>query len=144
MSRRIASFIIASIVIIAAILLAVWETSEIRSFAGQYVSVDAVDSTYELTLSPSGRLTVSDIGAGNPAVDGLILRTSPSDSKYTLKCGGETDEVFLDLGESDGRASVWLSWIGRVENDETNESFRVIIIETGTARMQFNEKGYED
>ena len=53
---------------------------------------------------------------------------------------GETDDVFLDLGECKGKAKVWLSAIGQTYVDPA--VYRIIIIETETAHMQFNEKSY--
>ena len=124
----------------------VWETEEVRRFAGDYVAVDAQDSAYELILSKIGRIKVVDVGAGNPAIEGWIYRTPSSAeySRYYLKTGGETDGVFLGLEENNGKATVWLSLLGRaIADDEEPTPFRVITIETKTDHMQFNEKGFE-
>lgn len=65
--------------LIAVILLAssgyiVWDLYIIRPLAGEYVSVDATDSLYELTLSKAGRINVVDVGAGNPVIEGFVLQ----------------------------------------------------------------------
>ena len=113
--------------------------SEIRQFAGTYKAVDAADSEYELTLSKTGKISVADVGAGNPVLEGHIYK-SPFKTEYYLKAGGETDDVFLDLGECKGKAKVWLSAIGQTYVDPA--VYRIIIIETETAHMKFNEKSY--
>ena len=134
--------IVVSIIVISLILMGyfIWGTSEIRKFAGEYESVDATDSSYELTLSKTGKLTVVDVGAGNPAVEGYVFRV-PFRDTYFLKTGGETDGAFLSLEENQGKADVWLSVIGQVEG-ENLEDFRIITIETRSGHMQFNESSY--
>jgi len=122
-----------------------WETAEIRQFAGEYVAVDAHDSAYELNLSRTGQISVVDIGAGNPALEGYIFRNpfAAGSGRYYLRSSGETDDAFLDLGENKGKASVWLSSLGQTDADDEPAVLRVITIETGTDHMQFNEKGFE-
>ena len=115
-----------------------WEIAEIRQFAGEYVAVDAHDSAYELNLSRTGQISVVDIGAGNPALEGYIFR-----NLFAAGSGRETDDAFLDLGENKGKASVWLSSLGQTDADDEPAVLRVITIETGTDHMQFNEKGFE-
>jgi len=128
------------VVIIVILLIGVvaylWTTADVRQFAGKYTAVDATDSAYELTLSKFGRVHVADVGAGNPALDGFIYRI-PFRDEYYLKAGGETDDVFLDLGKHNGKAKVWLSAIGQTYVDPA--VCRIIIIETETAHMQFNK-----
>ena len=118
-----------------------WETAEIRQCAGEYIAVDAQDSAYELNLSKIGRISVVDVGAGNPALEGWIYRSpfSTEYNRYHLITYGETDNAFLNIGEGD--ASVWISAIGQTYIDPAE--YKVITIETETEHMQFNEKGFE-
>ena len=136
--------VITLFIIVIVMVGLIWETTEIRQYAGEYVSIDARDSTYVLKLSKTGHISVEDVGAGTPALEGRIYRSSFSASMYYLITGGETDGVFLDLGENNGKAYVWLSELGQtITDDEEPTAFKVITIETGTDHMQFNEKGFE-
>ena len=134
----IALFIIA----IAAVAGFVWETAEIRHYAGEYVSVDATDAAYELSLSGTGHISVTDAATGDQVMEGRIYRTPFTDGHYNLNAGGNTDDTFLDLGNNGGKASVWLSIIGQIEDGGTD--FGIVIIETETDHTQFNEKGFEN
>ena len=146
MMKKVRIAVITLFIIVIVVGGIIWETTEIRQYAGEYVAVDVQDSTYVLSLSKTGRISVIDVGAGNPAIEGWIYRTpfSAVYSRYYLKSGGETDSAFLDLGENNGKAVVWLFELGRaVADDEEPTPFSVITIETGTDQMQFNEKGFE-
>ena len=134
-------FIIAVLVILfVAVVYLIWEISEIQRFTGTYEAVGDKDSAYELTLSGTGRIKVVDIGAGNPALEGLLYRTplSAKDGKYIVKAGGETNPVFLDLGGSGMRANGWLSMVLREDRGDS-EFCKIIVLETESEHMQFEK-----
>lgn len=143
MRKRISIIII--VFLLAALAYFMWETAEIRNYAGLYEAVDAKDSAYELSLSKIGRISVADIGAGNPAVEGWIYRIpfSADNNRYKLIAGGETNEVFLDIGSNKNKTWVWLSEIGISEENAEPKAFRIITIENDSDHMQFNESGYD-
>ena len=138
--RRSSALVIILVILFLAAVYIIWEVNEIWRFAGNYQVVTEADSTYELILSQTGRITIVDVGAGNPALEGFLYRTplSAKDGKYVIRAGGETDPVFLDLGENGMKANAWLSIIG-LESPEGFEPCNVINLETETDRMQFNE-----
>lgn len=134
-------FIIAILVILfVAVVYLIWESSEIQRFTGTYEAVGDKDSAYELTLFRTGRIKVVDIGAGNPALEGFLYRTplSAKDGKYIVKAGGETNPVYLNLGDSGMRANGWLSMILREDRGDS-EFCKIIVLETGTEHMQFEK-----
>ena len=140
--KKTRKIIIALLIIVIAAASFVWEPAEIRHYAGEYVSVDAKDGAYELSLSGTGHISVTDAATGDQVMEGRIYRTSFTDGHYNLNAGGNTDDTFLDLRNNGGKASVWLSIIGQIEDGGTD--FGIVIIETETDHMQFNEKGFEN
>ena len=133
-----------SIVIITAILIIVsyliWDISQLRPFAGTYISIDAEDSTYELTLSGTGRISITDIGAGNPALNGFVYTVPDSNNHFRIRTFGETDSSFLGL--KDTKTAIWLSSIRHQDDEQSSSDYNVIVLEASDS-MQFNEKGYE-
>ena len=133
--------------LIAVILLAssgyiVWDLYIIRPLAGEYVSVDATDSLYELTLSKAGRINVVDVGAGNPVIEGFVFAVPDSVNRLRIKTYGETDGAFL--GIKDHKLSIYPASLGYQPADsKAPVSLHIIVLETASESMQFNEKGYE-
>ena len=140
-NRKMLMSLIAAMLIAAAGYI-VWDLYIIRPLAGEYVSVDAKDSLYELTLSKAGRINVVDVGAGNPALEGFVFAVPDSVNRLRIKTYGETDGAFL--GIKDHKLSIYPASLGYQPADsQTPVSFHIITLETDSESMQFNEKGYE-
>ena len=122
--------------LIAVILLAssgyiVWDLYIIRPLAGEYVSVDATDSLYELTLSKAGRINVVDVGAGNPVIEGFVFAVPDSVNRLRIKTYGETDGAFL--GIKDHKLSIYPASLLKacsLTKRDTNEGQHYIIDHT--------------
>ncbi len=136
--------IIVSIVIIMIAFAGypIWDIYHIHSLEGEYVSVDAADSLYELTLTKTGRISIVDVGAGNPVLEGIVFAVPDSENRLRIKTYGETDGAFL--GIKDHKLTIWPASIGYQPADaQIPVSFHIITLETVSESMQFNEKGYE-
>ena len=131
-----------AVILIAASGYIVWNLYIIRPLAVEYVSVDARDSLYELTLSKAGHISVVDIGAGNPAIEGIVFAVPDPVNRLRIKTYGETDGAFLEI--KDHKLSIYPATLGYQPADsQTPVSFHIITLETASESMQFNEKGFE-
>ena len=134
--------LIISLIIIVLIICGylTWDITQIGKYEGEYVSVDAKDSLYELTVSKTGHVSIADVGAGNSALEGLMYVVPDPDNQFRIKTFGETDKTFLGL--ENNKLRIRPAILGQTSDDQAAATLRVIIFEASDS-MQFNEKGYE-
>lgn len=134
--RHIIILTIIAVLIISGYLI--WGFSHLSTYAGKYISVDADDSTYELTLTKTGHISITDIGAGNPALEGFVYIVPDANNNFRIRTFGETDKTFLGLGEN--KLNIWLITIGRLAIDEESPAtYKAIVLEAADS-MQFNSE----